>query len=162
MKVKLKKMSHLEFNKFREYSIGEYAKDIMKAKEISSDEANKQAEAEFIEMLPQGIDTKDNAIMAIKDYVTDKTVGVIWYMFEVTDGVSHTFLCEFIIREEERRKGYATAALAGMEDDAKSHGCTESRLYVWKHNPPGLNLYIKSGYTSFRDVEDGMYMRKVL
>jgi hypothetical protein len=65
-------------------------------------------------------------------------------------------------RSEERQKGNATAALVCMENDAKNHGCTESRLYVLMHNQPGVNLYTKFGYIPFRNMDNGMYMRKEL
>jgi ribosomal protein S18 acetylase RimI-like enzyme len=162
MKVKLRKMSELEYENFRDYSTGDYIKDILKEQNISVEEATKQAETEFLEMLPQGLNTSDTAIMTIEDYDIGKSVGVIWYMFEVTDGVSHSFLCDFIIVEEERQKGYATAALMCMENDAKNHGCTESRLYVLMHNQPGVNLYTKLGYIPFRNMDAGIYMRKEL
>lgn len=64
------------------------------------------------------------------------------------------------MKEEERGKGYATAALYEMEKEASKHGCTECRLYVWKLNPKGIDLYQKVGYKIFRDNVDGMYMRK--
>lgn len=113
-------------------------------------------------MLPNGIDTKDNALMAIENIVTGKTMGIIWYSFEITDGIKHSFLNDFIIKEEERQKGYATAALMGMEQDAKKYNCTESRLYVWKHNPLGVNLYTKCGYNAFKQSDDGMCMKKLI
>lgn len=65
-----------------------------------------------------------------------------------------------MIYEEERRKGYATAALGEMEHYAKNAGCAQSIIYVWKHNPPGINLYTKCSYITFRELEDGMYMKK--
>jgi ribosomal protein S18 acetylase RimI-like enzyme len=161
-KVRLRKMSKNEYADFCEYSIKDYAIDLQKEHDISLEESVKQAEEEFTDMLPQGLDTKDNALMIIEDYETGKDVGIIWYLFEVTDGISHTFLSDFIIKEEDRRKGYAIAALDAMEDDARNQGCIESRLYVWTHNPPGLNLYKKCGYVTFREVRGGMYMKKSL
>ena len=89
-----------------------------------------------------------------------KAVGIIWYLFEMTDGIKQVFLSDFIIKEEERRKGYAYAALIEMEGEAKRNGCVESIIYVWKHNSPGINLYTKCGYVAFRELDDGMYMKK--
>lgn len=98
--------------------------------------------------------------MVIEDLQDARPVGVIWYLFEWTDGVKQVFLNDFVIKQEERRKGYATAALQEMERDAQANGCTESITYVWKHNPPGIKLYRKCGYTTFREMDDGMYMKK--
>lgn len=162
MNVRLRKMNTSEFQLFKKYSIEDYSKDLMKNSEMSVEEAMLQSEKEFTEMLTDGVDTPHNDLMVIEDSDTQKNVGVIWYLYEVTDGIKHTFLSDFIVKEEERRKGYATAAFYEMEKAARLRGCTECRLYVWKHNPKGINLYTKVGYTTFRDEEDGMYMKKII
>lgn len=78
----------------------------------------------------------------------------------MADGVKQVFLSDFIIKEEECRKGYASAALIEMEQDAWRNECAESVIYVCKHNPSGINLYTKCGYVAFRELDDGMYMEK--
>ena len=162
VRVRLRKMSEKEFEAFAEYSEKDYANDLMKSSEMPAEEAQRQAKKEFSELLPDGADTKDHSLRVIEDTTDGRATGVIWYLFEMTDGVKQVFLNDFVIREEERRKGYATAALAEMEQDALRNGCMESIIYVWKHNLPGVKLYTKCGYVPFRDVNDGMYLKKQL
>lgn len=57
--------------------------------------------------------------MVIEDITSGNSVGFIWFLFEVTDGIKHTFISDFVIKEGERRKGYATATLMEMEQDVK-------------------------------------------
>lgn len=160
MQIRLREMSEKEFKVFFEYSVNDYANDLVKSANITMGEALMQAKGEFAEMLPNGVSSKDNALRIIVDAVEEKVVGVIWYLFEMTDGIKQVFLSDFIIKEEERRKGYASVALTEMEQDAKKNGCTESIIYVWKHNLPGINLYTKCGYGVFKELDDGMYMKK--
>lgn len=160
MEVQLREMSKDEFKIFFENSIFDYANDLVKSSNITMDEARIQAQGEFEEMLPNGLETKDNVLRIIVDVAEQKTVGIIWYLFEMTDDIKQVFLSDFIIKEEERRKGYASAALIEMEGDAQRNGCVESNIYVWKHNSPGINLYTKCGYVAFRELDDGMYMKK--
>lgn len=160
MEVQLREMSKDEFKIFFENSIFDYANDLVKSSNITMDEARIQAQGEFAEMLPNGLETKDNVLRIIVDAAEQKAVGIIWYLFEMTDDVKQVFLSDFIIKEEERRKGYASAALIEMEQHAQRKGCTESIIYVWKHNPSGINLYTKCGYVAFRELDDGMYMKK--
>lgn len=160
MKVRLRKMDLREFEAFREYSTNDYAKDLMKNQNISLEDALKQAMTEFLDMLPEGIETKDNSLMMIEDENSKKAVGIIWYLYEFTEGIKQVFLNDLLIYEEERRKGYAMSALSEMVHNAAKAGCKESIIYVWKHNPSGISLYTKCGYVSFRELEDGMYMRK--
>lgn len=160
MEVQLREMSKDEFKIFFENSIFDYANDLMKSSNITMDEVRIQAQGEFEEMLPNGLETKDNVLRIIVDVAEQKTVGIIWYLFEMTDDIKQVFLSDFIIKEEERRKGYASAALIEMERDARKNGCVESIIYIWKHNPSGINLYTKCGYVAFRELDDGMYMKK--
>lgn len=81
-------------------------------------------------------------------------------MYEITEGTKQVFLNDLLIYEEERRNGYAMAALSEMVHNATEAGCRQSIIYVWKHNPSGVNLYTKCGYVAFRELDDGMYMRK--
>lgn len=160
MEVRFRKMNAQEFESYCEYSTNDYAKDLMKSSNISFEEALAQARKEFKNMLPEGINTKDNSVMIIEDLLDGKAAGLIWYLYELFDGAKQVFLSDFMIYEEARRKGYATAALAEMERNAMEDGCTQSIIYVWKHNLPGVNLYTKCGYITFRELDDGMYMKK--
>lgn len=162
MEVRLRKMNVKEFKSYCEYSVNDYAKDLMKSSDITLEEAREQARKEFKGMLPQGTDTKDNYVMIIEDVRDRKAVGIIWYLYEEFQGAKQVFLSDFIVYEEERRKGYATVALAEMERNAMRDGCKQSIIYVWKHNPPGINLYTKCGYITFKELNDGMYMKKSL
>jgi GNAT superfamily N-acetyltransferase len=153
-------MTPAEFSAFRDRSAADYAADLQKSQSIPPDEALCQARQEFDGTLPHGADTPGHFLMTIRDASDGQAVGLIWYLYEQTDGVKQVFLSDFLIYEEHRRKGYATAALAEMERLARADGCTESVLYVWQHNPAGIGLYEKCGYVPFRQMEDGMYLKK--
>lgn len=112
-------------------------------------------------MLPNGLETKDNILRIIVDVCEQKAVGIIWYLLEWTGNVKQVFVNDFVINDEERRRGYASAALTEMEQDAWRNECVESIIYVWKHNLPGFNLYTKCGYVTFRELDDGMYMNGI-
>lgn len=162
MKVKFRKMSSTEFEAFKKESVAEYAEDLVTSQKLSMEQAMKQSEAEFIEMLPDGIETSNQCLRIIEDSECEKQVGFIWFLYEVTEGVNQIFLNDLKIYEKERRKGYGSAALLEMERIGKEAGCSESVLYVWEHNPNGRALYIKAGYTYFKDADEGIYMKKMI
>ncbi|HCR41195.1 MAG TPA: hypothetical protein DIW41_09875, partial [Lachnospiraceae bacterium] len=145
-----------------EYSINNHASELMKEMDISFEDALSQTEAEVQEMLPDGMNTKDNSLMVIEDIPGSRNVGSIWYLYEVTDGVQQIFLCDFVIDESERKKGYATEALSVMERNAIEYGCKVSVLFVAKENEPAQKLYAKCGYIFHREQDDGMYLKKKL
>ena len=156
--VTLRRMTSPEFDVFAKYSTRDYANDLTLNQEMEAAAAIMQARTEFSDMLPAGADTPENALMVIEEDC--QPVGAIWYLYEFADGARYVFLSDLVIRPDERRKGYAAAALAEMEKDAIAHGCPECRLYVWNGNRAGLNLYTKCGYSIFRQADDGVYMKK--
>lgn len=162
MKIRFRRMNSQEFESYSEYSVKDYANDLVKAKKRTQEEADVQAQKEFSTMLPEGINTKDNHLMIIEDVSSGISVGIIWYLYEIVKGTKQVFLSDFFIYEQERRKGYATLALAEMEHNAIEDSCKESIIFVWKHNPPGVNLYTKCGYITFREGSNGMFMKKEL
>lgn len=161
MKIRLRKMTLQEYNTFYNYSINNHANELMKEINISLDVALCQTEAEVKEMLPDGLDTKDNSLMVVEDISDSRNIGFIWYLYELTDDIPQVFLSDFVIKEQERQKGYATAALNEMEKTAITCGCKESVLFVAKENIPAQKLYAKCGYAFLRNMGDGMFMKKI-
>ena len=158
----LRKMTGAEFQRFREYSISDYAADLAKGEGLDLERAEETAEKEFLGMLPDGPDTENQFVMSVEDAETGRQAGRIWFCFEDGDSGRKVFLCDFLIFENERRKGYARAALGEMERMARAGGCAESALYVWEHNTAGCSLYRACGYSAVRRDESGIYMRKAL
>lgn len=159
-RVHLRGMDADEFLRFREFSIAEYAGDLMTRQRVSVQEAQQQAQAEFDSELPQGRETQNQHVMMVLDAQSGQSVGWLWYLYEETDGVRQAFLNDLFIAEAERRKGYATAALTEMERNAIRDGCAECVLHVFHDNTDAIRLYQQCGYTPFWQTEDGMYMKK--
>ncbi|MBO4297670.1 MAG: GNAT family N-acetyltransferase [Clostridia bacterium] len=135
----------------------------MNGENLDRETALKNAGREFGEMLTDGPDTEDHFVMAIWDAQSGKEVGWIWYCYETDeDDMQQVFLCDFLIFEDDRRKGYASAALAEMERRAKADGCAAAALFAWDHNGPGAALYRKCGYAPEERDVGGVRMKKML
>ena len=161
--ITMRNMTDTEFLRFKEYSVRDYAADLVRGERLDKEQALKKAEAEFSGMLPDGPDTADQFLMMLQDAKTGEEVGWIWFFYEENEkGIKQVFLSDFLIYEDERRKGYAAAALHEMEQKAKADGRTEVILYVWENNVPGFNLYQKCGYTAVQQSESGTAMKKML
>ena len=160
--IEFKKMSEAEYSQFRKFSVSEYAKDLMNGENLDYDTALEKAEREFSGMLSDGLDTEDHFVMMVKDVQSGKEVGWIWYCYVTDEDDKQVFLCDFLIFEDDRRKGYASAALAEMERRAKTDGCDAAALFVWEHNGPGVALYRKCGYKPGKQDDGGISMRKQL
>ena len=162
MSVTMRTMTEEEFDIFRSCSIASQAEERMKEYMCFLVAATNEAEAEFAQLLPEGLRTPNHTLMVIHDGVNKELVGYLWTLYEVTEGKKQSFLCDFIILESKRRQGYGTAALQCMEEKATEDGCQESVLFVSDRNEIAKQLYQKCGYQSFRMMIDGAYMKKQL
>lgn len=160
--TEFQKMTEAEYLQFRDFSIAEYAKDLMNGEDLNYEAALKNAEREFSKMLPDGLGTENQFILMIRDVKSGKEVGWIWYSYEMDEDGKQVFLCDFLIHKNERRKGYASAALTEMERRAKADACKTAALFVWNHNEPGVALYKKCGYAPEKQHDGGVSMKKQL
>jgi len=162
MAVSIRKMTLDEFGAFRQQSIEEQTKDLMEETGLSQQQAAKEAEKEFSDILPDGMKTADNHLMSVVEKDSDEVVGFIWTLHEETEGRKQSFLCDFAITESKRRKGYGMKALLLMEHFAMENGCRESVLFVSDRNDAAKALYTKCGYKILRQESYGKYMVKNL
>ena len=162
MTIELRRMNQDEYKIFYERSFKHHVRELMDKENMPLEEAEKETTNELAEMLPEGMDTKDNFLMSIHRSEDDAWIGFIWTLHEMTEDVKQNFICDFEVYEDYRRKGYATETLELMEKEAKTAGCAESVLFVTNDNEAANALYEKSGYQFLRDMEYGRYMKKVL
>ena len=161
--VTLQKMTEKEFLDYKEFSIAAYAKDLMKGKSISPEQAGIDAKREFEGGLPNGLGTKDSFLMNIMNE-EGKIVGWLWFQYDTNenDNSKQVFLADLYVFDSERRKGHASDALNEMNRMAKNDCCSSSALFVWGHNPEGMGLYLKCGYKPSQQGEGGIFMLKKL
>ena len=162
MFVKLRRMTNEEFESFYGWSIEHQAKELMEELHISQEEAISETIKEVAEILPDGVDTPHNYFMTIVDSDSDENIGFVWTLHEVTGDRKQSFICDLAIWGSNRRKGYASAALCLLENQAAEAGCAESVLFVKDDNAAAKALYKKCGYQVLRQHGYGKYMIKQL
>ena len=160
MPITIRNMTQQAYDAFYRWSVEHHANELMEQKCIPREEASKEASKELSGMLPNGFHTENNFLMSIIS--NEEIVGYIWTLHEETDGKKQSFLCDFAIWEEYRRKGYGAQALLLMEKQAADAGCVESVLFVADRNAEARTLYEKSGYRVLRQAGYGKYMIKEL
>lgn len=160
MPITIRNMTQQAYDAFYRWSVEQHTAELMEQKCIPWKEASKEASEELSGMLPDGLQTEHNYLMTIVS--GEKSIGYIWTLHEETDGKKQSFLCDFAIREDKRRKGYGTEALRLMEKQAADAGCVESILFVADRNAEARMLYEKSDYRVLRQAGYGKYMIKEL
>ena len=149
MSVTIREMTHEEYEQFYAWSVQNHPAELVE-----------QARKEIAAMLPDGLETEHNQLMTI--VAEGENVGFLWTLHEKTDGKMQSFLCDFAVWEQNRRKGYGRAALAVAEENAKAAGCVESVLFVADDNTVARAFYETCGYQVLRRKDYGQYMIKQL
>jgi ribosomal protein S18 acetylase RimI-like enzyme len=139
MPVRLRPMTEAEYAIYREYAVGEYAKDKISAGNWKAEEALQHANAEFSRSMPSG----GNFLYIIEDANHEQRVGVLWLAVEPS---GNGFIYDFEIDKAFQRQGYATQALAELENVAREKGIEKIGLHVFGHNQAARALYQKVGY----------------
>lgn len=154
--IGFKEMSDEEFNEFFERSILSYSKDLIKSGMCNEETAFESSKKQFNELLPEGKYTKNNFIYIIVNNDNEE-LGHIWYE-KYKENIA--FICDFLILEKYRKKGYGRQTLLLVEEDAKEKGFNKIFLHVFKYNESAISLYESLGYKVFKEESAGIYMIK--
>ncbi|HBL05453.1 MULTISPECIES: GNAT family N-acetyltransferase [unclassified Clostridium] len=156
--IKFREMSDAEFDRFAQWDILDYSKDLIKAGLSSEENALEDAKESFNELLPQGKGTKDNYIYVIvnKD---NESLGFIWYQKYKED---IGFICDFLILEKYRKQGYGKQTLLMLEKEAIEKGFNKILLNVFKYNKPAYSLYKSLEYEVRDEKNQNISMLKNL
>lgn len=147
--IRFREMSDDEFDKFAEWDILAYSKDLIKSGLSSEENALKNAKKSFNELLPQGKYTKNNYIYVVVNS-DNEDVGFIWYQKYKED---IAFICDFLILEKFHKQGYGKQTLLLLEKEAKEKAFNKILLNVFKYNKPAFSLY-KSLEYKIRDQKN--------
>jgi ribosomal protein S18 acetylase RimI-like enzyme len=143
--VKLKPMTQKEFKLFLERDIRAYAEENVKACYWSEAEAIDKSRKEHVNLLPDGLASKDHHLFTIQD-AEGRAVGVIWMKASLDSPRRSGFIFNLEIDEQYRGQGYATQAMLELEKVARAQGLEQLGLHVFAHNQIARGLYEKLGF----------------
>jgi ribosomal protein S18 acetylase RimI-like enzyme len=119
---------------------------------VSLAAAERYAGEAHARLLPQGGRTPGHHFRRIVA-ADGATVGHLWLH---ADG-ANAFLYDITIEPEQRRRGFAIAALRRVEELARASGCVSLGLRVLTANAAAVALYAKAGF-----VEASRHLSKPL
>ena len=154
--IRLEPMTPAEYKVYIGYAVKQYADGRVKA----GDDAEgilERAQAEYDQLLPQGLETPNHHLLSIHADGVDAPVGLIWFEARDKDGRKSAYIFDFEVREELRGKGYGAATLRALEERVRAMGITRVSLNVWGFNTGAKALYERCGFTV-----TGIGMTKVL
>lgn len=154
--IRFREISDDEFKEFIEKSVLDYSQDLIKSDLSSKENAFEDAKKQFDELLPEGKYTINNYIYTVVSS-ENEGVGIIWYR---KNSESEAFICEFLIFEKFRKKGYGKQTLLLLDNDVKEKGFDKILLHVFRFNKTAFSLYDSLGYKIVKEDGESIYMLK--
>ena len=139
-------MTEAEFTAYLAGAIKNYADEKVKAGNWPAEGALGSSKRDYLNLLPEGVASKDQHLFSLKDTDMGKTVGMIWFAVQEQAGQPTAFIYDFSVDEAFRGRGYGKAALVGLEQKVSVLGVTSISLHVFGHNRAAWALYEKLGY----------------
>lgn len=155
--VALARIEQRDFEEFLEKAIHDYAQEKIISGNWMADEALEKSRAEFMSLLPDGLQTKDQFVYSVLDEDTNLSIGVLWVQVKMGEFHRKAFICDFVIQPEFRGNGFGKQALQALDKKLKEMGVASVSLHVFAHNTNAIALYEKAGYKA-----TNLYMGKEL
>jgi RimJ/RimL family protein N-acetyltransferase len=151
--VQLVSMEQKDFEPYLERDIRDYAEELIRNENWKKEEALKRSRKEHQQLLPDGMQSKNQYPFSIIDDKSDYKLGVVWVNIEN----NQAFIYDFRIDETFRGKGYGKQALNALNEKLKSMSLESVGLHVFGDNITAQELYKKMGYQI-----TGIHMKKEL
>jgi ribosomal protein S18 acetylase RimI-like enzyme len=141
----LRPITAAEFDAWLQDAIPAFAADKVASGEWREDTALEQSRKAHSDLLPDGIDTKDNYLYAILGE-EGQQVGFLWFAVRPRGRGSIAYVYSVDVWPRHRRQGHAHRAFIELESEVARLGLDGIALHVFGHNKIGRALYAKLGY----------------
>lgn len=146
--VRLEPMSEAQFQSYLGTAVEDYAQAHLKSGDCAPEDALRLAQEDYLKLLPEGVQSKNNFLFSIQDDALDpdQTVGMVWFAVTAKRLVRSAFIFDLKIREELRRKGYGRNVMERVEELVQEMGINTVGLHVFGYNHAARGLYENMGY----------------
>lgn len=155
--IRLEAMSETDFEDSLKRGIPMLAAELVRCGLATEELSLEASRAEFSDLLPQGLKTPGHHFRNIFDEGIGSRVGETWFTVKERDGKIHFWIDWIWIDPKRRRRGFATATLRALEQEARKLGAERTGLSVRTDEPDALALYSKLRYST-----EAMQMTRLL
>ena len=121
-----------------------FAVDLAASGRYSPEEAEVESRRQFLQELPQGLDTPGQELFTAA--VDGVEVGILWIGMRERGGRPHAFILDIEVAADQRRKGYGRELMHATEREARRLGAGSIGLHVFGFNDAAVTLYEQLGY----------------
>lgn len=146
--IQFEKMSEVAYESYLPEAINEYAQEKIKAGTWAEVEAVDRSTAEYAQLLPDGIQTKQHYLFSIVDDTEHTSVGMIWFQLSESTHGRTAFIFDFRIEDTYQGKGYGRQAIQMLEQVARRMNIKKIKLHVFAHNTRAIQLYETTGFVT--------------
>ena len=152
--LRLRPVTDNEFPSWIAASKRGYAHGIELHGDQTPDTAQRKADADTAAALPQGRHTPGHAMYVVE--ADGRAVGRLWLGERVSSGRRTLFVYDIAIDDDVQGRGYGSAAMRYVEDEARALGISRIELHVFGGNAVARRMYSSLGYveTSVRMAKD--------
>ena len=139
-------MTSEEFDRFRAYSIVQYAVAHTSVGNWSEEEAIEKSTQAINELLPDGAQTEGTLVLTA---LTGEgiPIGYLWIGLQRKGGSpGEAWIYDIELYEQFRGNGYGRALLALAETESRKNGVKKLGLNVFGNNTIARKLYASAGY----------------
>jgi GNAT superfamily N-acetyltransferase len=144
--VRLEPMSEGELAELRRQTVADFIAGKCAAGYLDAAGARALAEQTFDGLLPDGLATAGQQLLAVLDAETGDRVGLLWFGLTDRGAGPLAYIFGGLIREPYRRRGYARAALQALERAAAAAGARQLALQLFGGNAAARALFEQAGY----------------
>lgn len=142
--ISLSQMTQSEYDAWYARSAINYRDEIIK-NGSTLEEAQKKSDEDFLRLLPEGLSTPDQYVLAIRENHS-QFIGTLWFGIRGPADNRKAYIYDIILDESTRGKGYGRKAMVLLEDKVKALGLKHIGLHVFGHNKVARQLYESLGY----------------
>lgn len=144
--VRLVPMTEEEFESFKEYSLASFVAGKTAAGYFDAKAARAIGEQTFSGLLPKGLTTPGQHLVAIEQEASGERVGLLWFGVADQGAGPLAYVFDGLIFEPHRRRGFASAALSALEAAAKKAGARQIALQLFGGKVAARALFERCGF----------------
>jgi ribosomal protein S18 acetylase RimI-like enzyme len=144
--VRLVPLTEVQFTAYEQREVPEYAALNVRAGYWAEADALERAWKAHRALLPEGMHTAGHHFCSVMDAGSGQPAGVVWWFEDRGGSVPRAFIYHIIIDEQMRRRGYGSAALVEVAEQARRLGMSSVDLHVAAHNLEAIRVYERLGF----------------
>jgi ribosomal protein S18 acetylase RimI-like enzyme len=139
-------MTQTQFSDFMEVILLPYVAERAAADHVPTEVAEHYARDQHTHLLPDGHLTVGHRFLRIVSTNSDQSVGGVWFWIDLKN--KQAFLYNITVFPQYRRSGFASDALALVEEMVRATGCATLGLNVFSSNEGAIAFYRKLGFSA--------------